>query len=269
MYLLDFTQPLFLIFPCLRQQTRNFLYIMDLYHKAKEKFIQDLSCENITLSDRQLVQFSLYCSLLLEWNQKMNLTAITDVTEIFQKHFTDSLMLSRAADLSSVHSLIDIGTGAGFPGIPLKIVYPNLDVVLLDSLKKRVDFLEMVIRSLKLEHVCAFHARAEDAARNPQHREKYDLVVSRAVARLSVLSEYSLPFSKIGGKFISYKSADCQQEVQNADSAIRQLGGRLSAQKTYCLPNSDIGRSLICIEKVKTTPNKYPRKAGTPAKNPL
>lgn len=232
------------------------------------QFEKDLEELNILLTEKQLKQFLLYYEMLIEQNKVMNLTAITDYEEVMKKHFIDSLSLVKAYDLSKKVSVIDVGTGAGFPGVPLKIAFPNLQVTLLDSLNKRISFLNSVIDALGLNGIEAIHGRAEDFARNTL-REKYDLCVSRAVANLSTLSEYCLPFVKVGGQFISYKSEKIAEEKIAAQNAISVLGGRVAAQMEFTLPDSDIYRNLFVIEKVKATPKKYPRKAGLPGKEPL
>lgn len=222
---------------------------------------------SVTLSEKQLEQFEQYYEMLIEKNKVMNLTAITEFDEVLEKHFLDSVSLIRAKDLHQPITVLDLGTGAGFPGIPLKIVFPELKVTLADSLNKRVLFLQEVIDHLQLENIEAIHGRAEDLARDKNYREQYDLVVSRAVANLSTLSEYCLPFVKIGGEFISYKSGDCEEEVVAAKSAVFLLGGKIKETVKFELGES--GRSFIKIEKVKGTPKTYPRKAGTPSKKPL
>ena len=232
-------------------------------------FLKDLEELQITLSEEQLFQFMKYYELLIEWNQVMNLTAITDFEEVLKKHFIDSISLIKAYDVFSSSSVIDIGTGAGFPGIPLKIAFPNLRITLLDSLNKRVNFLQAVIDELGLQDIDAIHGRAEDFAKKGKLREQYDLCVSRAVANLSTLSEYCLPYVKVGGKFISYKSEKIIEESENAKNAISILGGKIENQIEFMIPNSDIYRNLFVIEKNKETPNKYPRKAGLPAKEPM
>lgn len=235
-------------------------------------FYKDLLELRITLSDTQIEQFVVYYEMLIEKNQVMNLTAITDFDEVLQKHFVDSLSLIKAYDLDSAGSeisLIDIGTGAGFPGLPLKIAFPKLRVTLMDSLNKRVDFLGEVIAALKLNGIDAIHGRAEDFAKPNQLREKFDLCVSRAVASLAVLCEYCLPYVKVGGKFISYKSEKVAEEMEEAKNAIEILGGKIEEQINFTLPGSDIYRSLIVVSKQSETPLKYPRKAGTVSKKPL
>ena len=231
------------------------------------KFINDLKAIGIELSDEQLEQFLTYYEMLIEKNKVMNLTAITDFDEVLEKHFEDSLSLVQAVDLEKSQAVIDLGTGAGFPGIPLKIAFPNLQITLADSLNKRILFLDDVIRELGLTGIDTVHGRAEDLAKNSDYREKFDLCVSRAVANLSTLSEYCLPFVKIGGKFISYKAGECDEEVAASKSSIFLLGGKISDIKKFELGES--GRAFVIIDKVSGTPKKYPRKAGTPSKDPL
>ena len=231
------------------------------------KFINDLKAIGIELSDEQLEQFLTYYEMLIEKNKVMNLTAITDFDEVLEKHFEDSLSLIQAVDLEKSQEVIDLGTGAGFPGIPLKIAFPNLQITLADSLNKRILFLDDVIRELGLTGIDTVHGRAEDLAKNSNYREKFDLCVSRAVANLSTLSEYCLPFVKIGGKFISYKAGECDEEVAASKSSVFLLGGKISDIKKFELGES--GRAFVIIDKVSGTPKKYPRKAGTPSKDPL
>lgn len=224
---------------------------------------------NIELLDSQYDQFIKYYEMLIKWNEVMNLTAITDFDEVIVKHFVDSISLVKAIDISKQIEIIDIGTGAGFPGIPLKIAYPNLKITLLDSLNKRVGFLNEVISELGLNDIEALHGRAEDYAKAGQLREKFDLCVSRAVANLATLSEYCLPYVKVGGKFISYKSEKLTEELANAGKAIGILGGKINDRIEFTLPETDLYRTFMIIDKTKETPKKYPRKAGTPAKEPL
>lgn len=231
------------------------------------KFINDLKAIGIELSDEQLEQFLTYYEMLIEKNKVMNLTAITDFDEVLEKHFEDSLSLIQAVDLEKSQTVIDLGTGAGFPGIPLKIAFPNLQITLADSLNKRILFLDDVIRELGLVGIDTVHGRAEDLAKNSDYREKFDLCVSRAVANLSTLSEYCLPFVKIGGMFISYKAGECDEEVAASKSSVFLLGGKISDIKKFELGES--GRAFVIIDKVSGTPKKYPRKAGTPSKDPL
>lgn len=234
-----------------------------------DSFEKDLEELNIKLEKRQMCQFLQYYELLVEWNSFMNLTAITDYDEVIKKHFIDSLSLVKAIDLSKEYSVIDIGTGAGFPGIPLKIAFPNLKITLLDSLNKRIKFLDEVINKLELKDIKTIHGRAEDFAKDKNYRQMYDLCVSRAVANLSTLSEYCLPYIKKGGKFISYKSEKINDEMNVARNAIKILGGNINSQVEFNLPDSDIYRNLFIIDKINDTPMKYPRKAGLPSKEPL
>lgn len=234
-----------------------------------EKFKSGLEQLNIQLSDDQIQQFLDYYEMLVETNKVMNLTAITEFDEVIEKHFLDSLCLVKNMDLSKPLVMLDLGTGAGFPGIPLKIAFPELEIVLMDSLNKRINFLNEVIGKLELKKITAVHGRAEEMARKKEYREVFDLVVSRAVANLSSLSEYCLPFVKKDGCFISYKSAESDQEIIDAKNAIFLLGGKTGEIVKYQVPGSDMGRALVKINKVKQTPKTYPRKAGTPSKNPL
>lgn len=225
---------------------------------------------NITLSDKQFEQFIKYYDFLVEWNSFMNLTAITDWDEVIVKHFLDSLSIVNSLNMTDMsYYVLDLGTGAGFPGIPLKIAFPNLNIVLMDSLNKRVNFLNTVINELGLENIKAVHGRAEDMARKDEYRECFDLVVSRAVANMTILSEYCLPFVKVGGSFISYKSEKVHDEYKEAVKAIDILGGGDIDSYELTLPLSDIYRNLFVINKLKSTPKKYPRKAGVPSKEPI
>ncbi len=221
------------------------------------------------LTEKQVKQFYRYYELLTEWNQVMNLTAITEYEEVILKHFVDSIALIQVQDMTKPKTIIDVGTGAGFPGIPLKIVCPQLKVTLLDSLNKRVKFLSQVITELELEGIEAIHGRAEDMAHKAEYREQYEISISRAVANLASLSEYCIPYVKMGGYFISYKSGNIGEEVQRAQKAIQILGGKIEVVKEFTLPDSDIVRSFVIVRKEKNTGKKYPRKAGTPAKNPI
>lgn len=232
-----------------------------------DKFIHELEQIHVELSEKQLEQFRVYFEMLVEKNKVMNLTGITEWDEVLEKHFLDSISLIRAVDLNKELTVMDMGTGAGFPGLPLKIAFPNLKVTLADSLNKRVLFLQEVIDALELTGIEAIHGRAEDLARDKKYREQFDLSVSRAVANLSTLSEYCLPFVKIGGQFISYKSGECDEEVAASKSAVFLLGGKISSVVKFELGES--GRSFIVIDKVKGTSKEYPRKAGTPSKKPL
>ena len=223
----------------------------------------------ITLDEIQKKQFTDFYEYLVEKNKVMNLTGITEFQEVLIKHFLDSLACVKAVDMSRIKRIMDIGTGAGFPGVPLKIAFPHLEACLLDSLKKRVNFLEETFQMLKLENITAIHGRAEEYAKNKQYRETYDLCVSRAVSNLATLSEYCLPYVKTGGYFISYKSGTVQEEVEQAQKAVKILGGKIQDIVYFQLPDSEIQRSLVVIEKIKATPGRYPRKAGTPLKEPL
>ncbi len=235
---------------------------LDIFYSGLEKL-------NISLDENQIQQFIKYYDILIETNKVMNLTAITEPKEVIEKHFIDSLSIVKAMDMSNDMRVIDIGTGAGFPGIPLKICYPNLDMTLLDSLNKRIKFLNEVIELLGLENIETIHGRSEEYGRNKDYREKYDLCVSRAVANLSTLSEYCIPFVKVGGRFISYKSGNSGEEIESARSAVEKLGGKIDNIMDFCIDNTDIKRTLVNIHKIKNTQGKYPRKAGTPAKEPL
>lgn len=228
---------------------------------------------NIVLTEKQIKQFDQYYNLLVEWNSFMNLTAITEFDEVCQKHFLDSLSIVKAYPdhyfEKNTFQFIDIGTGAGFPSIPIKIVFPNLKFTLVDSLNKRIKFLNEVIDQLQLSDCTAVHGRAEDLAKNSSYREQYDFCVSRAVANLSTLCEYCMPYVKVGGRFVSYKSEKITEEAEKAKHAISVLGGKFERQVDFTLPDSDIYRNIYIIQKEKITPKKYPRKAGLPSKEPL
>ena len=223
----------------------------------------------LELSDKQIEQFSKYYDILVEWNKVMNLTAITEKEDVIIKHFADSLLLSKYKDLHENIDVIDVGTGAGFPGIPLKIAFPELNITLMDSLNKRLKFLDEVIDELGLQDIHTVHSRAEDGGRNKDLREHFDVTVSRAVANLATLVEYNLPFVKVGGYFVAYKSGDIDEELVNAKKAVSVLGGTIEEVKKFQLPGTDIDRSLVYIKKVKPTSGKFPRKAGLPSKEPV
>ena len=229
--------------------------------------VLEQGCEElgITLNEVQKQQFITFYEHLVEKNKVMNLTGITEFQEVLVKHFLDSLACVKAVDMNKINKIMDIGTGAGFPGVPLKIAFPHLEACLLDSLKKRVNFLEETFELLKLEDITAIHGRAEEFAKNKVYREQYDLCVSN----LATLSEYCLPYVKVGGHFISYKSGTVQEELQQAEKAVKILGGKIQDVVYFNLPDSEIQRSLVVIEKMKPTPGRYPRKAGTPLKEPL
>lgn len=234
-----------------------------------EKFEKGLEDLGITLSEKQIGQFLKYYEILVEWNSFMNLTGITEFEEVITKHFLDSLAVVKVCDPASAGSVIDIGTGAGFPGLPLKIAFPHLEVVLLDSLNKRIKFLNEVILQLGLDGIRTIHGRAEDFARDQNYRESFNLCVSRAVANLSSLSEYCLPYTALGGRFISYKSGKIDKELAEAEKAIRVLGGETENVVKFNLADTDMERSFVVIEKKRHTPKAYPRKAGLPGKEPI
>ncbi len=222
---------------------------------------------NIKFTKEQLTKFYEYMNLLLQWNEKINLTAIIEPKEIILKHFIDSLTINRYLKENS--KLADVGTGAGFPGIPLKIVRPDLKITLVDSLNKRINFLNEVITRLNLKEISTVHSRIEDFGKNKEYREKFDFVTARAVANLSVLSEYLLPISKVGGKCICMKGSNVEEELDTGKNAIKILGGKINCIDQFELPESDISRNIIVLDKIKNTLAKFPRKAGVPSKEPL
>lgn len=231
-------------------------------------FLKILSEWNIRISDKQMDLFERYYKLLVSWNEKINLTAVTEKDDVFIKHFADSVALIRYADLSGKR-ILDIGTGAGFPGVPISIMCPGCSIVLADSLNKRIRFLDELVEDLELDDIITVHGRAEDLAFDKRFREGFDFVVSRAVANMSVLSEYCLPFVKPGGVFVSYKGASVDEELSDAKNAISVLCGTVDRVEKYSIPFTEYDRSLCFINKVACTDNKYPRKAGTPSKDPL
>lgn len=222
---------------------------------------------DIKFTEEQLNQFYEYMNLLLEWNEKINLTAITDPSEVILKHFIDSLTINKYIKENS--TLADVGTGAGFPGIPLKILRPDLKITLVDSLNKRINFLNEVINKLNLVNIETVHSRIEDFGKDKKYREIFDFVTARAVANLAVLSEYLLPIAKVGGQCVCMKGSSVEEELSNGKNAIKVLGGKIKNIDEFVLPDSDMSRNVIIIDKIKNTPNKYPRKAGIPVKEPL
>ncbi len=222
---------------------------------------------DLKLTEKQIEKFYNYMNLLIEWNKKINLTAIVEPKDIILKHFIDSLTIVKY--IKKGETIIDVGTGAGFPGIPLKIVRDDLKITLADSLNKRINFLNEVINKLDLKNIETIHTRAEELGKNKKYREKFDIATSRAVANMSTLSEYLIPFIKVEGKCICMKSSDIDTELENAKNAINILGCKIESKDKFNLPNSDLGRSVIILKKVKNTPSKFPRKAGTPAKEPI
>ncbi len=237
------------------------------------RLIEKAAKFHIALSAKQIHQFQIYYEMLVETNKVMNLTAITELDEVITKHFLDSLALGKVypdiCNPDKKYKVLDLGTGAGFPGIPLKIAFPHLKITLMDSLNKRVKFLQSVVDTLGLESIEAIHGRAEEMARRREYRQQYDICVSRAVANLATLNEYCLPFVRVGGRFISYKAADIEEEVEQGKKSIQILGGKLTKVNKIQLPDSEIERSFIIIDKIKDTPKAYPRKAGTASREPL
>lgn len=249
-------------------ERREKINMEERFRSLMERGLEEFS---LGLSDRQLSQFYEYFQLLIQWNKVMNLTAITEMEEVVTKHFVDSLALVKVMDRESFEGMrvLDLGTGAGFPGIPLKIAFPDMRMTLLDSLNKRIKFLDQVIGSLGLKGILGIHGRAEDYGRDGEYRETFDLCVSRAVANLATLSEYCIPFVKIGGYFVPYKSGNVQDEISQAKGALKLLGGRAEDVVEFVLPGSYMDRSLIRIRKTEGTAKRYPRKAGMPGKEPL
>ena len=235
--------------------------------EIKKYFEELLNKINIKLNDKQYEKFFIYMQEIIEWNKNINLTAITEEKDIIQKHFVDSLTILKYTNNND--KIIDVGTGAGFPGIPLKISNETLNITLLDSLNKRILFLNNIIEKIELKNIKTIHSRVEDSATDMQYREQYDIATSRAVAQLNVLLEYLLPLVKIGGKCICMKGGNIEEELNASKNALNILGGRISKIDTFELPNSDIKRNIIIVEKIKNTPKNYPRKAGIPSKKPL
>ncbi|MFE8704080.1 16S rRNA (guanine(527)-N(7))-methyltransferase RsmG [Cytobacillus sp. FJAT-54145] len=234
-----------------------------------EQFSSMLEEKGIRLSQQQLDQYETYYRTLVEWNEKMNLTAITEKPEVYLKHFFDSISAAFYFDFTGSLHICDVGAGAGFPSIPIKIAFPNLHITIVDSLNKRIQFLEHLAKELKLEHVRFVHDRAETFGQNPEHRESYDVVTARAVARLSVLSELCLPLVKVGGTFIAMKAASANEEVGAGKKAVAILGGKIEETFSFTLPIEESERNILLIKKEKSTPKKYPRKPGTPNKTPI
>ena len=222
---------------------------------------------NILLDDEQISQFYQYMQILLEWNEKINLTAITKQEEIILKHFIDSITIANYIPANA--KLVDVGTGAGFPGIPLKIIRRDIEITLLDSLNKRINFLKEVIEKLSLKKIQAIHARVEEIGQNKSYRESFDVATSRAVANLATLSEYLIPLVRLDGICISMKGSEIEEEIKQGQKAISVLGGIVEKVDSFQLPQTNMDRNLIILRKVKKTPSKYPRKAGTPAKEPI
>ena len=237
-----------------------------IFAETLKKSADEYGCN---LTDEQIKAYTLYYELLIDWNERMNLTAITEPEQVAVKHMIDSLSCWQEDIFKKGASVIDVGTGAGFPGLPLKIFRDDIDLTLLDSLKKRVNFLQEVINALQLKNAAAIHSRAEEGARNKLYREGFDIAVSRAVARLPVLCEYCLPFVKVGGYFVALKGMQYKEEEDEAKKAVFLLGGRIERVVPVKLPGIDDSRAVIYIKKVQKTPSQYPRKAGTPEKNPL
>lgn len=233
----------------------------------KKVFMEYAKKINIDINEEQINKFYDYMNLLIEWNNKINLTAITDYNEIILKHFVDSLTINKC--IKENNYVVDVGTGAGFPGIPLKIIRDDIKIVLVDSLNKRINFLNEVIKELNLKNIETVHARAEEFGRNKKYRQKFDIATSRAVANLSTLSEYMIPLVKINGRCICMKGKEIKEELKDSLNAIKVLGGKVENVEEFELADNDINRSIIYILKEKDTPNKYPRKAGTPSKDPI
>ena len=223
----------------------------------------------IETTSEMLKTFQMYMEGILEWNEKINLTAITDKKEFIRKHYIDSLLCYEFDELQSAGKIIDVGTGAGFPGVPLAIVFPEKQFILMDSLKKRLNVIDELCKELGINNIVTLHGRAEDLARDRKHRERYDLCVVRAVANIAVLVEYTLPFIKVGGSLLAYKGSDFKRELDEGQKAISLLGGKLEGERAVAIENLELDHKIIIIRKIKNTPPQYPRKAGTPSKEPL
>lgn len=237
--------------------------------QTMDLFTRLLADQDLSLTDDQATQFETYFNELVDWNSRMNLTAITEREQVYVKHFYDSVSLSFFVPLDDVETLVDVGSGAGFPGIPLKIMYPHLKLTIVDSLNKRVQFLQHLVDRLGLTGVRCLHARAEDAARMPEMRDAFDLATARAVARLPLLNELCLPFVRPGGRFVAMKGPDAEEETMQSAKSLRELRGELADVHAFRLPLEEAVRHLVEIRKTGSTPGKYPRKAGIPAKQPL
>lgn len=235
----------------------------------EQRLIENMKMISVELTDKQVSQFIKFYEMLVEWNKVMNLTGITEYDEVVMKHFVDSLSIVKVNGFDNVTTIIDVGTGAGFPGIPLKIVFPEIKITLLDSLNKRIKFLNAVIDELELENIETIHGRAEDFSKKEDYREQYDLCVSRAVANLATLSEYCLPYVKEDGYFLPYKSGDIKEEAANSKKAVKILGGSIEDIISFEIPDTDMARTILKIHKTKATPKRFPRKAGLPTKEPI
>ena len=236
---------------------------------TNDSFASLLAANGLTVDERQLEQFDRYFRLLVEWNERMNLTGITEREAVYEKHFYDSVALSFVTDMTTTQAIADIGSGAGFPSLPLKICYPHLKVTIVDSLNKRIQFLQHVAEELGMEGVTCVHGRAEDIARQKEHRDRYDLVTARAVARLAALNELCLPFARAGGVFAAMKGTDPTEEIEEAGRSLRELKGKVRRVVPMQLPLEKSERHVVLIDKLAATPRTYPRKAGTPVKQPL
>lgn len=235
----------------------------------QQQFVTALAAQGLEVSEHQLHQFKRYYELLVEWNEKMNLTAITDEEDVYLKHFYDSITAAFYFDFTTVTTVCDVGAGAGFPSLPIKIMFPHLQVTIVDSLNKRIGFLNHLATELGLEGVAFHHGRAEEFGKNKQFRERFDVVTARAVARMSVLAEYCLPLAKVGGQFVALKAVKVSEELEDGAIALKVLGGNLRESFQFQLPGEESERNIVIVDKKRTTPGKYPRKAGTPAKDPL